>query len=347
MTTASQLRWQDEIDLGLHDPLAMLPEQVALLGREARERRVLDLIQQSRDILSAAIEEHVWNDDRMVAATVVLYSGGNDSTTLAHLFRKEVDYFAHANTTIGIEETRDFVRNTAEEWGVSLIERVSPREQDRYRALVLRDGFPGPAWHARMFTRLKERALEQIQRELVTNPRKERVVFIAGRRRTESVRRKRVPAAERKGSRVYASPLVNWTKLDLNTYRLMHAPIPTGDIVGDWLGRCGVVSCRCAGVPRNKASDLIHMSGECLCGSFAAPGEREEIDAWFPAALDEVRELEALIADRDDIPEHRKTWGWGADPAKKALDGKASKAGLLCSSCDDRFQAAFDLGGAS
>lgn len=320
--SGSQARYQAELDLGIHDPLAMLPEQVAMLTAPQRERRVLDLIAQSRDILATAIEQHVRRDGRTVAATVVLFSGGNDSTTLAHLFRRDADYFAHANTTIGIEETREFVRNVSKEFGVPLLERMAPREQDRYRAQVLRDGFPGPAWHGRMFTRLKERALEQIQRELVSNPRKERVVFIAGRRRTESARRRRVPAMERTGSRVYASPLVNWTSLDLNTYRLME---------GD--------------VPRNQASDLIHMSGECLCGSFAAPGERDEIDAWFPTALDEVRELEALIADRDDIPWWRKTWGWGADPAKKALDGAASKSGALCSSCDDRFQTALDLDG--
>lgn len=299
------------------DPLELTSADVARLTGPQRERRVDALVDQSHGLLREAIERHVWNDGRMVAATVVLFSGGNDSTTLAHLFRRDVDYFAHANTTIGIEDTRDFVRNVAEEFGVPLIERKPPRESDQYRALVLDRGFPGPAMHFKMFQRLKERALEQIQRELVSNPRKERVVFIAGRRRDESARRWQVPAMERRGSRVYVSPLVNWTKLDLNTYRL---------IAGD--------------VPRNKASDLIHMSGECLCGAFAAPGERDEIDQWFPLALAEVRELEALIADRDDIPEHRKTWGWGADPAKKALDGAApSKSGLLCSSCDDRFQA--------
>jgi 3'-phosphoadenosine 5'-phosphosulfate sulfotransferase (PAPS reductase)/FAD synthetase len=306
-----------ELNLGINDPLALGDYDVARMTRPEREARVKALIEQSRDYLARAVEELVWADGRMVAATVVLFSGGNDSTTLAHLFRRDVDYFAHANTTIGIEQTREFVRNVAEEWGVPLLERMAPREQDHYRAQVLRDGFPGPAWHARMFTRLKERALEQIQRELVNNPRRERVVFIAGRRRTESARRKRVPMMERKGSRVYVSPLVNWTKLDLNTYRLL---------AGD--------------VPRNQASDLIHMSGECLCGAFAAPGEREAIDEWFPLALAEVRELEALIADRDDIPEHRKTWGWGSDPAKKALDGKPSTSGILCSSCDDRFQGA-------
>lgn len=310
----------NELDLGINDPLALLSEQVASLTGRQRERRVTDLTQQARDILSEAIEAHVWSDGRMVAAKVVLFSGGNDSTTLAHLFRNDADYFAHANTTIGIEETRQFVRRVSEEFGVQLIERKPPRIEDQYRALVLDQGFPGPAMHFKMFTRLKERALEQIQRELVSNPRKERVVFIAGRRRTESERRKAVPQMERKGSRVYASPLVNWTKLDLTTYRLIHRD-----------------------VPRNSASDLIHMSGECLCGAFAAPNERAEIDYWFPLALNEVRELETLLVGRDDIPAHRKTWGWGADPAKKALDGAASRSGLLCSSCDDRFQTSFDL----
>lgn len=301
------------------DPLALTDLQVASLTRPQREARVAQLIEQSSDLLDLAIEKHVTNEGRMVAAVVGLYSGGNDSTTLVHMFRERLDYAAHANTTIGIEETRDFVRNTCEEWGIPLIERMAPREQDRYRAAVLGYGFPGPAMHYKMFTRLKERALEQVRRELVNDPRKERVVFVGGIRRAESQRRSSRPAMQRKGSTVWVSPLINWTKLDLNTYRLL---------AGD--------------VPSNKASDLIHMSGECLCGAFAAPGEREEIDHWFPLALEEVRELELLIADRDDIPEHRKTWGWGSDPALKALDGKASKAGLLCSSCDDRFQDQID-----
>jgi len=334
-----------ELALDLTDRLAMNNDEVARLTRPQREARVAELIGEAHDLVSLAIEKHVTNDGRMVAATVVLFSGGNDSTTLAHLFRESADYAAHANTTIGIEQTRDFVRNTCEEWGLPLIERKPPRETDHYRALVLDQGFPGPAMHFKMFQRLKERALRQIQRELVSNPRRERVVFLAGRRRTESKRRASVPEMERRGSAVWVSPLVNWTKSDLNTYRLM---------AGD--------------VPRNLASDLIHMSGECLCGSFAAPGERAELDYWFPVAMEEIRELEALLADRSDIPEHRKTWGWGADPALKNADTSSlrqqmmraarddgdmdllqliedlqpSESGLLCSSCDDRFN-----GGAS
>lgn len=334
-----------ELDLGVTDPLALSDDEVAHLTRPEREVRLDLLIGQSRDYLAAAIEEHVANEGLMVAAVGVGFSGGNDSTTLAHLFRRDVDFAIHANTTIGIEQTREYVRNTCEEWGLSLIERTPPREVDHYRHLVLTSdrgkkgqalgGFPGPAMHFKMFQRLKERAIEQVQREIITNSRRERFVVILGRRRNESQRRAQVGIVDRRGSRLNVSPLVNWTKADLNAYRLR---------------------CERGGdpLPRNLASDLIHMSGECLCGSFASPGEREEIAYWFPGPFEQIAELEALLIDREDIPEHRKTWGWGADPAKKAaekdylkqfdIEEEAPTSGDMCSSCDGRFQAAIDLG---
>lgn len=334
-----------ELDLGITDPLAMDDEDVARMTRPEREDRLDALINQSRDVLSAAIEENVTNEGLMVAAVGIGFSGGNDSTTLTHMFRHDVDFAIHANTTIGIEETREYVRNTCEEWGLSLIERTPPREADHYHNLVLTrergkkgqalGGFPGPAMHFKMFQRLKERAIEQVRREVITNSRRERFVVILGRRRAESQRRSRVGIVDRRGSRLNVSPLVNWTKADLNTYRM-----------------------RCASegnpLPNNKASGLIHMSGECLCGSFASPGEREEIAFWFPGPFEQIAELEALLVHRDDIPEHRKTWGWGADPVKKQAETRYLKqfditeeqptSGDMCSSCDTRFQASLDLG---
>ncbi len=91
---------------------------------------------------------------KSVAGVCVLFSGGNDSTALAHLFRSRATHAVHANTTIGLEPTRDFVRNTCEEWGLPLIEKTPPRETDHYKALVLDRGFPGPAHHYKMFQRL-------------------------------------------------------------------------------------------------------------------------------------------------------------------------------------------------
>lgn len=311
----SQLGTEAEPGLDWETDLALTNEQVAALTTVQREERVRHLLAESLDILSTAVETHVLADGRAVAGLVVLFSGGNDSTTLAHMFKDTATHAAHANTTVGVEQTRDFVRKTCESWGLPLIEKKPPREQDHYRALVLDRGFPGPAHHWKMFQRLKERALIEVRRELVSNPRKERVVFIAGRRRMESKRRARIVATERIGSIVWVSPLVNWTKLDMQTYRSM---------MGD--------------VPRNEVSDIIHMSGECLCGAFASPGEREEVEFWFPAAFEEIRELEGLLKDREDIPEHQKVWGWTQYPElAKASRQKKSKSGRLCSSCDARF----------
>lgn len=299
-----------EAETEVESALAVTPATVAAMTGPEREDRVRQLVAESKALVSAAIERHVTGDGRELAATCILYSGGNDSTTLVHMMRDVADYAVHANTGIGIEESRKFVRRTCGEFGLPLIERASPRPEDSYREMVLRDGFPGPAWHFRMYQRLKERALSAVRSELVSNPRKERVLFIAGRRRSESARRATIPAMERRGSIVWVSPLVNWTKLDLNTYRLMERDVPA-----------------------NRVSDLIHMSGECLCGSFASPGERAEVDFWFPDALDLVRELEQLLAPRADIPEHRKKWGWAADPEERRRE-RASKSGHLCSSCE-------------
>jgi 3'-phosphoadenosine 5'-phosphosulfate sulfotransferase (PAPS reductase)/FAD synthetase len=297
---------QDPIDLSEN---ALTPDGVASLTKAQREQRVQALVRESNAILDEGIDYFITRDGKRTAAIVGLFSGGNDSTTLCHVMLNRITHLAHANTTIGIEETREFVRQTARLWDVPLLEYTSANEADHYRALVLDQGFPGPGHHFKMYQRLKERALRRVRKQLVTD-RSMRVIFLAGRRRTESARRAEVPALEREGQVVWVSPMVNWTKLDLNTYRLMRGDVPV-----------------------NRVTDLIHMSGECLCGSFAHAGELDEIAEWFPDVVAEIRELEREIADRDDLPEARKKWGWGA-----TYDGTVSPSGPLCSSCDFRYQ---------
>lgn len=288
-------------------------DDVAKMTRSQREQRVEDLLVHSNWLVDTATEIHL-GGKRELAATCILYSGGNDSTTLAHIFKDRADYAIHANTGIGIEQTREFVKETCASWELPLIIKHPPAGST-YRELVLDRGFPGPGQHWKMYQRLKERCLRQARADLVKNPRRERVVFLAGRRRTESARRSDIPSSERVGSTIWISPLVYWTKLDLNTYRLMQ---------GD--------------VPANQVSDLIHMSGECLCGSFAKKGELEEIGMWFPEIQEQIEELEALIADREDIPVLRRKWGWGRyikDVDALMARGKF-KSGPMCSSCDAR-----------
>lgn len=297
-------------------PELMSEEYVASLTPEQRVLRVGRLIEYSHAVLSAAIEYESgrqWTVRKdpsdpasrfSVLATVVLFSGGNDSTVMAHLFKERAQFAAHANTTIGVEQTRQFVRDTCAAWGLPLLERTAPISYDE---LVLEQGFPGPAHHWKMYSRLKERALRLVRKELVAHPRRERIVFLAGRRRTESQRRMDVPEVEREGSVLWVSPMVYWTKLDMNTYRSLFAG--TGDEV-----------------PHNEVTDLLHMSGECLCGSFAKPNELDEISLWFPEVAEHIRELEKKVEALGTHPPARCRWG--------SRDGKpTARVGQLCSSC--------------
>lgn len=293
--TASEAWTGDPLRPGLEDPTPW--EIVATLTRRQREARVEYLIEQAHQIHA---EARALSDGKKIVGDVLLFSGGNDSTVLGHLFKDAATHAAHANTGIGIEETRQFVRDTCESWGLPLIEKYPPTT---YRELVIERGFPGPAMHFKMYQRLKERCLDQVRRDLVTNGYKQRVVFIAGRRRAESARRKDIPLYERNRSTIWASPIAMWTKLDMTTYRLM---------MGD--------------VPVNKTSELVGMSGECLCGAFAKPGELEMIGTHYPAARAQIEALELEVrAAGHEEPYCR--WGHG--------QGEPSyKSGPMCTSCN-------------
>ncbi|BCW47926.1 hypothetical protein [Arthrobacter sp. StoSoilB13] len=165
--------WEgDPLQPGLEDPTPW--EIVATLTRAEREKRVEFLIDQAHEIHSDATK---LAEGKQITANVILFSGGNDSTVLGHLFKDIATHAAHANTGIGIEATRQFVRDTCTSWGLPLIEKHPPTS---YRDLVIERGFPGPAMHFKMYQRLKERCLEQVRRDLVPNGRRQRVVFIAG-----------------------------------------------------------------------------------------------------------------------------------------------------------------------
>lgn len=160
---------------------------------------------------------------------------------------------------------------------------------------------------SKMYQRLKERQLEQVRREFVKSPRRERILYIAGRRRSESKRRQNIPLHERRGSTIWSSPLAMWTKLDMTTYRLMYRESDP--------------------VPVNEVSDILHMSGECLCGSFAKENELEELEFWFPEVAAEIRELEREVRAAGH-EEPFCNWGHrsGGEPPKRT--------GMLCTSCE-------------
>lgn len=293
--------WEDDpIRPMLDDPT---PEAIIhRLTPHDRALRVRHLTARAFQIVDEATDTHL--EGKQLTARCLLFSGGNDSTILAHMFRRQVDCAVHINTGIGIEQTREFVRETCTNWGLALMERHTP---ESYRDLVVERGFPGPAMHFKMFQRLKERGLEAVRSELVPNPRRQRVLYIAGRRRAESRRREAIAVHERRKSIIWASPLVAWTKWDMNTYRQLHE------------------------VPINPVSAAIHMSGECLCGAFAKPGELDEIGFWFPDTRHEIEALEAEVR----AAGHQEPWcRWGHGKGKPS-----SRTGYLCSSCTPLVEA--------
>ncbi len=299
------------MDLLHPDVVTVAPaELVGQLSTADRARRVTALTVQAHAIVDDAIYCHL--DGRTLAGTCILWSGGSDSNVLAHLMRDRATHAAHANTGIGIEQTRQHVRDTCARWSLPLIEKHPP-PGSTYRELVLDQGFPGKAHHWKMYQRLKERCLRQVRRELVTNARRERVLFLAGRRRAESARRSgmagtpAIPLHEREGSVIWASPIAMWTKLDLNTYRALHLD-----------------------VPHNPVTDLLHMSGECLCGAFAKPYELDQVRDWFPEVAAHIEALEQEVLSTGRIPAERCRWGWGDLKQVERLNRRAR----LCSSCD-------------
>lgn len=294
---------------------------VARMTGAERAQRVHDLEARSFEIIEEAVDRLV--GDREIVARAVLYSGGNDSTTLVHLLRDFATTAIHVNTGIGIEATRAFVRDVCASWGLPLIEKHPPVA---YRDLVLRFGFPGPAKHPMIYARLKERGLDEARKDLGCHrSQTRRALYVAGIRREESQRRQDRTRYEADGSVVWVSPLAEWTKLDLNTYRLMHPD-----------------------VPRNPVADLLEMSGECLCGAYAQEGELEMVGDYFPEVRAEIELLErdlaaACAADPElarRIPPERRLWGHGAyrsprAPWRPVRPVSRRPAGRLCQSCPE------------
>lgn len=254
-----------------------------------------------------------------------LMSGGHDSLCATHIAaanRRFADRFSgvvHINTGIGIEETRQYVRDTCKAFGWSLKELTAqdykPGEQT-YEELVVERGFPGPAMHWKMYHRLKERALRALVRD--TGNRKRKIMLVSGRRRAESTRRMvNVDEVIKTGQAapspriVWANPIADWESIDKHKYMSKH------------------------NLPRNEVVERLCMSGECLCGAFAKPGELEVIRAHYPAAAEEIDRI-AAKAKEAGVP-----CVWGRRPGESIPDLQPDEQ-TMCSSCWANAEASDD-----
>jgi 3'-phosphoadenosine 5'-phosphosulfate sulfotransferase (PAPS reductase)/FAD synthetase len=266
-----------------------------------------EAVEEARAILDEAVETH--NPSHLFA----LMSGGHDSLCVAHLASQHPRFsgIVHVNTGIGIEETREFVRATCATYGWPLREMTPPvpkwaaPDTPTYDAYVIRYGFPGPAGHQMMYSRLKERCIRQLVREHKAGP-KDRIGLVTGIRAQESARRKMgyIDPIDRRGAQLWINPILNWSTAQKEAYLEANA------------------------LPRNRVSDLLCMSGECLCGAFAKPNELDEIGLWFPEAVERIKALEVKAAAAG------KHCVWGTRPTREIACDPAQPMLGLCFSCE-------------
>jgi 3'-phosphoadenosine 5'-phosphosulfate sulfotransferase (PAPS reductase)/FAD synthetase len=251
-------------------------------------------------------------------ATICLFSGGHDSSVLAHRCRDYYDKLAFIDTGTAVPGVVEHVETFAAWLGKPL---VILQAGDAYRRMVLggvkKDGtwedghgFPGPGHHSKAYTRLKERQIDVLLKRLkVGQHRYSKVLFLSGIRRAESARRAhREPITKRRG-KVFCNQLIDWTDDQMRAYR-SRRKLPEGDVAA-----------------------LLHRSGECNCGCYAKPGEREELRSlwpgWFETTIGSL-EREAHAA---GLP--RCEWG----DARGSAPVLGDAPGPMCTDCQLRFEA--------
>lgn len=239
-----------------------------------------------------------------------LFSGGNDSVCAAHVASQasKFDGVVYIDTGIKLQETFDHARETANKFGWPF--QVVKTTED-YDDLVLKYGFPGPAAHRYMYIWLKERAIRKLIRDTKTN-RNQRILLITGVRKHESKRRMENVTSPivKEGAKVWVSPLWEWTDEIKSNYIQDHS------------------------LPTNKAKNIIHVSGDCLCGAYNDKGDLEMLKAFYP---DEAARIERL---QNQVMETHP-WAWDEQPPKwwqNWLDGQnflSTEFMPLCWQCNE------------
>jgi 3'-phosphoadenosine 5'-phosphosulfate sulfotransferase (PAPS reductase)/FAD synthetase len=263
-----------------------------------------DPIADAYRILEGAIAEH------RPSHVFAMFSGGNDSVCAAHLasLLPQFSGTVHIHTGIGIRETRRHAYNMAQRFGWPF--RIyRPAKGNRYHELVTEHGFPGPFHHRKMYNRLKQRNVERLVREHKQH-RMDKVMLVTGVRRQESKRRMGgLDEVDVVGAQVWVAPIINWSVEHKEKYMYTHA------------------------IPGNPVTAKLCMSGECLCGAFASPGELEEIRFWYPKA---AAEIDRLAERCREAGVHAK-WGTRPPPKPDERQVELPMTGHICWSCDAKF----------
>lgn len=285
----------------------------------AAEQTVKTMLTNGKQVVQEAIAS-ITATGKSIVGMVAAFSGGGDSIVSTHFAMENYPgcIVFNADTMIGLGPARDHIEKTIAKynWPARIIKAEAKGPPKRtptnghvvdnwiegrtaYEEMVLNHGFAGKAMHSRMYQRLKERPLEQLSREIKNGTRGGVIAIISGIRSDESAIRagyKRAWALNKNW--LWINPFYWNTAADFHDYREEF------------------------GLPKNPVKDRCGISGECCCGAFGSPAERQsyrEIDPVFSEYLDE---LESRV-------KQRFPWGWGQCPPKSWMDQKKGQEFLF------------------
>lgn len=298
-------------------------------------------------IIASAEAEH------QPVVTWCLFSGGNDSTVLAHRCREHYQGLVWIDTGTAVPGVAEFVSDFAAwvekplrvfsagdafrtmvlgdlVWWARFIAAHDQQPGLTIEAFIARDtrlhgrasggelgqlphGFPGPGSHGRAYNRLKERQLMRLLAQSKQGHPRRARVLFLSGIRRAESRRR----ANREAiSRLPGKSAVFASPLINWTGQQMRAYRAKHQI------------------PESPAAALLHRSGECNCGAFAnAGGEREMLKALYPEFF---QNIEALEHEAQMAGVRWCRWGGYDIHGQRAGQKTRSRAGLLCESCEAR-----------
>lgn len=232
-----------------------------------------------------------------------MYSGGQDSTCTTHFVAENYpDNFVgviHADTGVSLEATRKFVIEYCKEMEWPLFFTKPPKRKRNteqhgteftYEAFVMQYGFPHAKSHPWMMAYLKKFGWENFMHNL--RKKEPGATLISGVRKSESVARMKLKAytqmeIHEDNQCVYVPPFLYKTGYQVSRYFFEH------------------------GLKKSPAYDMgFGISGECMCGAFADPWERELIRQNDPPLYARIVKLEKDVkAHGSEYASHHVEWG--------------------------------------
>jgi len=240
-----------------------------------------------------------------------LCSGGKDSVSVCHWFSTNYPELfkgvLFVDTTIGLPDTKQFVIDLCKEQGWELHIR---KPKVTYKEWVMKYGFPTVRAHRYIMGYLKFHPMRQfIKDPIVTDG-----CLISGVRRAESKRRMRTVKGpiHKEGRLYFCQPFLDKTR----------------DWVFDYLHKNNLSI--------SPVYDVLHYSGDCLCGAYADKGEIEMLKMFYPSMAKRLADLEAELLVHQN-PTAMKYCHWGNSDGIGTVDNKeSSEEALICSDCGDK-----------